>query len=261
MMKAIQVKSLDVSLDHTLVLGGIDAAFSAGRWTSIVGPNGAGKSTLLKTLAGLLPFAGKVLLQDKPLHDWPLKQRARQVAWLGQSVGGGVTSVAAVDNLTAYDIVMLGRLPHLAWLALPSGKDHQIAEQSMRATHAWGWRARTLRELSGGECQRVLLARLLAVDADVLLMDEPLATLDPPHQADWISLVRELLAQGKTVITVLHEISIALQADEMLVMKKGRVLHQGACSSMETHQALQTVFEQRISIHQWMGQSIARLEP
>jgi iron complex transport system ATP-binding protein len=102
-----------------------------------------------------------------------------------------------------------------------------------------------------------LLARALAVEAQVLLLDEPLANLDPPHQADWLVLVRALVAEGKTVVSVLHEISMALQADELWVMREGRVVHQGACSAVETHRALEQVFDHRISIlplaDQWLA--------
>ena len=163
-------------------------SFTAARWTSIVGPNGAGKSTLLKALAGLLPHSGQVQLMDRPLAQWRGRERARCLAWLGQGEQGA-------DDLSVWDVAMLGRLPHQPWLAAPSDADRAAVEQALRATQAWDWRERPLGALSGGERQRVLLARLLAVDADVLLMDEPLANLDPPHQADWLLLVRELVAQ------------------------------------------------------------------
>jgi len=127
----------------------------------------------------------------------------------------------------------------------------------LRATQAWDWRGRALGQLSGGERQRVLLARALAVEAEVLLMDEPLANLDPPHQADWLLMVCSLVASGKTVISVLHEISFALQADELVVMDKGRVTHQGACSDALTHRALESVFDQRIAVHHLAGQWLA----
>ena len=156
---------------------------------------------------------------------------------------------------------MLGRLPHQPWLAPPSAADHTAVEQALRATQAWDWRGRTLGQLSGGERQRVLLARALAVQAQVLLMDEPLANLDPPHQADWLLLVRELVAQGKTVVSVLHEISLALQADELVLMAQGRVSYQGTCGDAATHRALEDVFEQRIAIHALAGQWVALPKP
>ena len=142
-------------------------------------------------------------------------------------------------------------------MAAPSEADRAAVEQSLRATQAWDWRERALGALSGGERQRVLLARLLAVNADVLLMDEPLANLDPPHQADWMQLVRGLVAQGKTVVSVLHEIGVALHADQMVIVAAGRVRHQGACDAAATHRALEAVFDQRIAIHplgdQWVA--------
>ncbi|MDO9198478.1 ABC transporter ATP-binding protein [Rhodoferax sp.] len=239
---AIHAHSIRASLGNVPVLHGIDLALPAGRWTSIVGPNGAGKSTLLKVLAGLLPHTGEVTLLGQPLATMPGRLRAQQLAWLGQNEATG-------DDLTVWDVAMLGRLPHQAWLAPPSAADHVAVEQALRATQAWDWRARSLGQLSGGERQRALLARALAVQAQVLLMDEPLANLDPPHQADWLRLVRALVAQGKTVISVLHEISMALHADQMVIMAQGCVTHQGACADTATHTALEEVFDRCIAIH------------
>ncbi|HOZ66609.1 MAG TPA: ABC transporter ATP-binding protein, partial [Burkholderiaceae bacterium] len=142
----------------------------------------------------------------------------------------------------------LGRLPHQAWLAAPGQLDHAVVEQVLRRTQAWEWRDRAIGQLSGGERQRVLLARALAVQADVLLMDEPLLNLDPPHQSDWIDLVRILTAQGKTVVSVLHEATVALQADDMVIMDKGTIKHAGSCTEAATHLALEQVFQNRISI-------------
>ena len=176
---ALQARGIRATLGAVEVLHGLDLALPAGRWTCIVGPNGAGKSTLLKVLAGLLPHTGEVRLLGTPLAALGGRQRARQLAWLGQNEG-------SAEDLSAWDVAMLGRLPHQAWLAAPSAADHAAVEQALRATQAWDWRDRPLGQLSGGERQRVLLARALAVQAQVLLMDEPLANLDPPHQADWL---------------------------------------------------------------------------
>ena len=222
-------------------------ALAKGRWTSIVGPNGAGKSTLLKVLAGLLRHEGEVVLLGQPLAALRDRERARQLSWLGQNE-------SSAEDLNAYDVAMLGRLPHQPWLAPPSDADHAAVERALRATQAWEWRDRALGQLSGGERQRVLLARALAVEAQVLLMDEPLANLDPPHQTDWLLMARALVAGGKTVVSVLHEISIALQADELVVMDQGRVTHQGACTDAATHRALEEVFDHRITVHQLSGQ-------
>lgn len=244
--------ALGSGAQKTTILHDIKLELPKGRWTSIVGPNGAGKSTLLRVLAGLLPCAaaGEVLLHGRSLLALGAGERARQLSWLGQNE-------SAADDLSVYDVAMLGRLPHQPWLAAPSAADRAVVERALRSTQAWDWRERPLGRLSGGERQRVLLARALAVEADVLLMDEPLANLDPPHQADWLALVRSLAAQGKTVVSVLHEISFALHADDMVVMAAGRIRHQGACSHSATHRALEAVFDHRLAIHSIHGQWVA----
>lgn len=247
---ALSARGIGARLGATQVLHGLDLDMEAGRWTSIVGPNGAGKSTLLKALAGLLAHEGVVHLHGQPLAAWPARQRAQQLAWLGQSEAAG-------DDLTVWDVALLGRLPHQPWLGRPSARDWAAVEHALRATQAWDWRERTLGQLSGGERQRVLLARALSVQASVLLMDEPLANLDPPHQADWLHIVRGLVAQGTTVVSVLHEISMALQADTLVVMAQGRITHQGACAHPASHRALEQVFGGRIAIHAVAGQWVA----
>jgi len=247
---AVSAVNVTASLGNVEILHDICLQLPAGRWTSIVGPNGAGKSTLLKVLAGLLPYTGCVSLLGQALQNLPGKVRARQLAWLGQSEG---TS----DDLTVWDVAMLGRLPHQAWLGAPSAADHAAVEQALRATQAWDWRGRSLGALSGGERQRVLLARALAVQAQVLLMDEPLANLDPPHQADWLAVVRQFVGQGTTVVRVLHELSMALHADEMVIMRAGEVTHQGSSTEPATHLALQAVFDQRVRIHAMADQWVA----
>jgi len=247
---ALVAASLCVRLGDNEVLHGVTLRIAQGCWTTIVGPNGAGKSTLLKALAGLLPCQGEVALLGRSLGDVRGRIRAQQIAWLGQGEGGG-------DDLTVWDVAMLGRLPHRAWLAAPSAQDDQAVETALRATQAWDWRARSLGQLSGGERQRVLLARALAVQAQVLLMDEPLANLDPPHQADWLQLVRALVAQGRTVVSVLHEVSMALQSDMLVVLDRGEVRHHGASSHPDTHAALLAVFDQRLRIVALHGQWVA----
>lgn len=250
---ALEAHGLSATLGSVEVLHSIDLSLAAGRWTSIVGPNGAGKSTLLKALAGLLAHRGEVRLFGEAQVAVPARVRARRLSWLGQSG----TGEGSADDLMVYDVAMLGRLPHQRWLAAPSEADRDAVERALRSTQAWDWRDRPLGQLSGGERQRVLLARALAVEAELLLMDEPLANLDPPHQADWMKTARELVAQGRTVVSVLHELPMALAADELVVMNRGRVTHHGACSDPETHAALEQVFDHRIRVYRVAEQWIA----
>ena len=247
---ALAASGLTVDLGGVTVLHGIDLQIPAGRWTCIVGPNGAGKTTLLKALAQLLPHRGRVDLMGRVSQHWRSRERARMLAWLGQNEVGA-------EDLLAQDVVMLGRLPHQPWLGAASAQDHAAVESAMRQTQSWDWRGRALGGLSGGERQRVLLARALAVQAQVLLMDEPLANLDPPHQSDWLRIVRQHVEDGGTVLSVLHELTMALHADELVVMDAGRVLHQGLCTDVATHRALGAVFQQRIAVHSVAGQWVA----
>lgn len=249
-MSVLQADIRSVSLSGQRILHGMDVRLSKGTWTAVVGPNGAGKSTLLCTLAGLQPFEGGVQWQGQAWHELSAKERARTVSWLGQAEGGA-------DDLRASDVVMLGRLPHQSWLAAPSEADHAAVEQAMQQTQCWSWRHRLMGQLSGGERQRVLLARALCVQAPILMMDEPLAHLDPPHQADWLDIVRGLRQGGTTIVSVLHELNMALHADELIIMNQGRIVHQGAADDAVTQAALVQVFDQRVQLHKVAGQWVA----
>jgi len=245
---ALRASGLHVSLGGREVLRGIDLSIPAARWTAVVGPNGAGKTTMLKALAHLLPARGVVEVLGR--GAWTDRERARQLAWLGQNESGA-------EDLRAHDVVMLGRLPHQPWLGGASAEDLAVVEDAMRQTQCWDWRLRPLGQLSGGERQRVLLARALAVRAPLLLMDEPLANLDPPHQADWLAIVRRHVASGGTAVSVLHELNMALHADELVVMDQGRIAHHGACADPATHEALREVFARRVRVHALAGQWVA----
>ena len=239
-----------VRIEGRNLIHGIELELGAAGWTAIVGPNGAGKSTLLRAITGLQRCEGSITLGGRALADWPARARARQLAWMGQQEHGA-------DDLTAEDVVLLGRLPHRPWLAPPTAADHAAVQAAMQDTQSWAWRSRRLGSLSGGERQRVLLARALAVQAPLTLMDEPLAHLDPPHQADWMAVVRQRVAVGNAVVSVLHELHLALQADQLVVMAEGRIVHTGAPGDADTHAALRAVFGARLHIVQVEGRWVA----
>ncbi|MEO6281081.1 ABC transporter ATP-binding protein [Roseateles sp.] len=249
-MSALQARIERVRIDGRDLISGIDLVIPQGRWTAIVGPNGAGKSTLLRAVAGLQRCDGTVQLAGRALSDWPSRERARHLAWMGQQETGA-------DDLMAHDVVMLGRLPHRPWLAPPTAADQAAVHAAMQATQSWAWRERRLGSLSGGERQRVLLARAIAVDAPLTLMDEPLAHLDPPHQAEWMALVRARVAAGHSVVSVLHELHLALQADHLVLMADGRIVHTGAPADAATHDALRRVFGPSLHIAQIEGRWVA----
>lgn len=242
---AIQISEVTVHLGEITALDQVSLKIPRGKWTSIIGPNGAGKSTLLRVLAGLIQesFQTRVLEQD--MHQLAAKSRAKLISWLGQSE-------AINGDMSVYDLVMLGRLPHQSWIGSPSQDDHLAVMEALRQVQADTWIDRSVDQLSGGERQRVLIARALAVDAQILMMDEPLNNLDPPHQSDCLNLIKELVNTNKTVITVLHEISFALRSDEIVIMDKGKIVNQSSSKNLNLHRDIEKVFDHRIKIYPLM---------
>ena len=237
---SIGAAALNVSLGGQAVLHDLTLDISPG-WTAIVGPNGAGKSTLLRALAGLVPAGGgRVLLQRRDLREHAARERARLIAWMAQHgpVGG---------DLTVRELVRLGRLPHIGLFGAMSALDEEAVDRAMSATGCEAWGHRLLTQLSGGERQRCLLARALAVQAPVLLLDEPTTHLDPPHQVAVVRLLQGL-ARRCTVLSVLHDLPLALQADRLVVLSAGRIVAQGRHDDTDLHSSLCRVFEQAIRL-------------
>lgn len=242
---AIQVSEVSVLLGAITAVDQVSLKISSGKWTSIIGPNGAGKSTLLRVFAGLIQGSFQTSIFEQDMRQLSAKSRAKLISWLGQSE-------AINGDMSVYDLVMLGRLPHQSWIGSPSPQDHLAVLDALRQVQADGWINRSVDELSGGERQRVLIARALAVDAQILMMDEPLNNLDPPHQADCLNLIKGLVNSNKTVITVLHEISFALHSDEIVIMDQGRVINQNSSQDLGLHRDIEKVFDQRIKIYPLM---------
>ncbi len=218
---ALACRDLVVGYGTRVVLDHISVEIPAGCWTAIVGPNGSGKSTLLRSLAGLhLPSAGTVHLQGRRLADWRRRERAQRLAWLAQTPGA--------TDLTAREVVALGRFAHGGWLAHRDVDDDAAIDRAMRATGSTPWAGRRVSTLSGGERQRVHLARVLAVEAAVLLLDEPTAHLDPPHQEDVVRLLRaQAMGCGVAVLSAIHDLSLALTADRLIVLAEEGLVGQG----------------------------------
>jgi len=245
-MSAARLEALGVTvrLGGREVLADASLACTPG-WTAVVGPNGAGKSTLLRALAGLQPLAaGEVRLDGEALRRWRPRERARRIAWLAQQG-------EAAGELTVQETVELGRIAHLGLLGTPREADHAAVAHAMALTECLAWAGRRLLELSGGERQRVLLARALATEAPILLLDEPTTHLDAPHQVALARLFRRLARDAqapRAVVTVLHDLPIALRADRLVVLRQGRVVAHGAPSDGPVQQALESVFEHAIRI-------------
>jgi iron complex transport system ATP-binding protein len=193
------------------------------RWTSVVGPNGCGKSTLLRTLAGLIrPHRGTVSLEGRNLAAWPGRERAKRIAWLPQ--------ITPPSDLTVRDCVALGRFAHTGWLGNLEASDEQAVDRALLATGVRELAGRRVSTLSGGERQRVNLARLLAAECSILLLDEPTTHLDPPHQIDIAKILLQQAHCRGTVVSAIHDMSVALMADEIIVMGPHGLVGQGSVS-------------------------------
>jgi iron complex transport system ATP-binding protein len=222
MSHALRAENVTVTRGSRPVVTRAAIAFEPGTVTALVGPNGAGKSSLLLALAGLLPIAeGTVALDGRAVTLLSPAERARRIALLPQRRD-------TAWPLAVRDVVLLGRFPASAMFGRASAEDEAIASQAMRDCDVLALADRPIDRLSGGEQARVLLARALAVDAPVLLADEPLAGLDPAHQFAVLDILKRLAARGRTVVIALHELSlVARYADHVAVMERGAIVVQG----------------------------------
>jgi iron complex transport system ATP-binding protein len=250
----LSAQGLNVKLTGRLVLNDISLALSSGHLVALVGPNGAGKTTLLRALAGLVASHGAVHVGGDALSSLTLRERARRFAYLPQ---GHIM----YWPLPARDIVALGRYPHGATdPARLTPDDTEAVRRAMQATDVMAFSERRVTELSGGERSRVALARVLAVEAPVILADEPTASLDPRHQIDVMKSLRIAADQGTLVIVVTHDLGLAARfADTVLVLSDGRLVSQGAAAEALSEQVVADVF--RISAYRAEYQREAVIVP
>ena len=250
-MTLLAVQGLDVTLAGRTVLADVSLALPAGHLVALVGPNGAGKTTLLRAVAGLVPSTGAVHIRGDALSALPLRERAKRFAYLPQ---GHVVHWP----LPARDIVGLGRFPHgVTDPAQMTGRDIDAVSRAMQAADVVGFADRPVTELSGGERSRVALARALAVEAPVVLADEPVASLDPRHQIDVMQTLRKAADDGVLVIVVTHDLGLAARfADHVMVLSAGRLVVQGAPSAALSEQVMRDVF--RISAYraEYRGEAV-----
>jgi iron complex transport system ATP-binding protein len=232
----IALENVSVALGSRAVVSGVNARFEAGTLTGIVGPNGAGKSTLARAMLALVPASGRVHIDDIDVAEIPRADLARCIAYLpqGQTLHW---------PLTVERLVGLGRLPHLAPMSRISDADAAAIEQAMERADVLGLRDRIATELSGGERARVLFARALAVEAPALIADEPLASLDPGHQIDVMDLLRAEADEGRLVLAVLHDLTMAARyCDRLLIVDGGRIVADGSPAEVLTPDLLRAVY-------------------
>lgn len=240
----LDVKSICCGYGQKDVLKDITFNVEKGECIGIIGPNGSGKSTLLKTLSRTLkPVSGSVILMDKGLELYSSKELARNMAVVPQD--------ANVEfDFTCLEIVLMGRSPHLGRFELEGRKDADIARQSMELTNTWHLRDRPYSQISGGERQRVTIARALAQEPSVLLLDEPVSHLDIEHQIEVLDLVERLKKEkGIVVIMILHDLNLAARYCDRLILLYGNgILVGGGPAEVLTEANIASAFHAHVLV-------------
>lgn len=234
---AIEARDLRFAYDGEAVIDGVSLALRRGEVLGVIGPNGSGKSTLMRLLTGVLrPHGGEVRLAGRPLQSYSRREIGRAVAVVPQE-----TVVELPFSVT--EVVLMGRSPHLGRFAFEGERDLRIAREAMRRTGVEPLAHRLVQELSGGERQRVVLARALAQEAEVLVLDEPAVFLDIRHEVEIYDLLRDLQREGKSTVTVLHDLNLAaMYCDRVALMQGGRLVQVGRPAEVITYQNITTVY-------------------
>jgi iron complex transport system ATP-binding protein len=226
------------------VLHDVHLDIPAGAFFVIIGPNGSGKTTLVKLMAGLVPLQrGRIEILDRPIERFSKKELARTIAYVPQLVATEVP-------FTVRELVLMGRAPHQGWLAFESPADAKLAREAMEITEVAPMAGRRLDQLSGGEQQRVMIARAVCQQAPIVLLDEPTASLDLSHQVRIMDLMDQLRRdRGVTVVMVSHDINLAaMYGRQLLLLDGGRVSRSGPAREVITRAVLEPVYHCRLVV-------------
>jgi len=242
-MSAIELRGVTVLLGGRPVVIEVDAEVGAGEWLALIGPNGAGKTTLLRAIARLVPFSGSIALEGRVTDRMGRSELSRLVAVVPQDP-------STPDWMTVTEYVLLGRTPHLGLLANEGARDRMAAARALERLDLLALRERRLGTLSGGEKQRAVVARALAQEARIVLLDEPTAALDIGHQQQALELLDGLRSEsGLTLVAAMHDLTLAAQyADRMVLLDRGRVVADGAPRDVLTEALIGTHYEAVIQV-------------
>jgi iron complex transport system ATP-binding protein len=239
----LSASAVSVAFDRRVVLGPIDLDVAAGSWTCLIGPNGAGKTSFLHAVAGLVPHTGSVSVDGNRLDHLRPTPRARLVALVPQQP-------TIPHQLCVAEYVLLGRTPHIAPFGVEGARDHAIVGDVLERLSLLPFGSRPLGRLSGGELQRVLLARALAQQTPVLLLDEPTTALDLGHQQQVLGLVDELREEyALTVVTTMHDLTLAgAYADTLVLLADGQVVASGHPDEVLEEDVLRTYYGANVEV-------------
>jgi iron complex transport system ATP-binding protein len=240
----LRASGLVVTYGRARAVDGVDLVVPGGSWTCLIGPNGAGKSTVLRALGGLVrPSAGSVVVGGRQPGLLSPRERARLVAYVPQQP-------VVPDDVTVVDYVLLGRTAFVSTFGVESAHDRDLAAGALERLDLTGFERRVLGTLSGGELQRVVLARALVQEAPVLLLDEPTSALDIAHQQQVLDLVAALRRERSlTVVAAMHDLTLAGQyADEVVLLRQGTVRANGPAAAVLTDTTLEREYGARVQV-------------
>ena len=230
----IRVRNLSFSYNGRAILRDIAFEVKEGEFLAILGPNGAGKSTLLRCLAKILKCEGEIEICGRNLHEYSRRELSKTIAYVPQRV--------EPNFLRVFDMVLLGRKPYMG--IIPSEEDIKAVERALKTLKIEHLAGRLTKTLSGGELQKVAIARALAQESSIILLDEPTNNLDPRSQVDLMNLLRKLSQAGKTIVTVMHDVNLALRfAEKLMFMKNGELV-----GIVETKKISQEILEETFNV-------------
>lgn len=239
----LQIKNLKFAYNDKEILKNINLRFNTGYFYSVIGPNGSGKSTLLKNIAKIVsPEENSIMIDNKDITKMNKKELSKIISVIPQEIN--------IDyDFTVYDIVLMGRNPYKNFFQDFNTNDREIAQKYMKETNTWQLRDKLITELSGGEKQRVIAARALAQEADIILLDEPTSHLDLQYQIEFLKIFRNL-KKDKIIIAVLHDLNLSsLFSDQIILINSGKIIDKGIPSEVISTKNIKDVYNLSVEIN------------
>jgi iron complex transport system ATP-binding protein len=242
-MSDIVLQGVGIAYESEVVVSGLDLSISSGEWLALIGPNGAGKTTILRAIARLVAYQGQIHIDGRPVDHLTGRELARRVAMVKQEPH-------MPDGMSVSQYVLLGRSPHLTYFGKEGRADHRVVADILERLSLDRLAARPLDHLSGGERQRAAIARALAQQAPILLVDEPTSSLDVGRQQEVLELIDALRAeQGLTVLAAMHDLTLAGQySDRVALLVGGKLVAVGAPADVLTEPAIATYYHAHVQV-------------
>ncbi|MBP1728340.1 MAG: transporter related protein [Deltaproteobacteria bacterium] len=234
----LDIENIHYSIDDKKILDGISACFEPRRIHGIIGPNGSGKSTLLKNICRIWePQSGSIVINGKNYTEISRKELSKLVTLVPQNTTIGFP-------ISVFDIVSMGRNPHLGRFEGLRHMDRDIIERALQQTNIFALKDRSINELSGGEGQLAIIARAIATEASLILLDEPTSELDVKHTLDIVKILSEFKEQDKTILVSIHDLNLARRfCDTISILSRGKLFYSGTPEDAFSEENIRQVFE------------------